>query len=140
MGLKELKNLKNDLTNQLQVSLGELIAGPEISVTISDDLERIVIILTTNKQHKETLSTNLTENILIYHIKDQQNMTFQGSGKTVVYKNGAVNGFSSEHGQIDLTTLFMLQQFVYNFCVENELIESQDKETDTAVGEEELSA
>lgn len=138
MGLKELKNLKNDLTNQLQASLGELIAGPEIAVAISDDLEQIIITLVTNKQHKETLSTNLTENILIYHIKDQQNMTFQGSGKTVVYKNGAVNGFSSEHGQIDLTTLFMLQQFVYNFCLEKELIESNDSEQELDIEDKQI--
>lgn len=135
MGLKELKQLKNELTNQLQSSLQELVTGPEIGVVISDDLERIVVTLLTTKQNKESMSTSLTENILIYNTKDKNNMVFQGSGKNVIYKNGTVNGFSSDHGQIDLTTLFMLQQFIYNFCVTNELLETDNKNIDTAVGD-----
>lgn len=135
MGLKELKQLKNELTNQLQSSLQELVTGPEIGVVISDDLERIIVTLLTTKQNKESMSTSLTENILIYNTKDKNNMVFQGSGKNVIYKNGTVNGFSSDHGQIDLTTLFMLQQFIYNFCVTNELLETDNKNIDTAVGD-----
>ena len=139
MGLKELKLLKEELTNKLKNSLSELISGPEVSVVISDDLERIVITLLTTKQNKETASASITENLLIYNTKDPNNIVFQGSSRNVVYRNGSVNGISSDHGQIDLTTLFMLNQFVRNFCVENEMLEietKQEEQADTAVGVE----
>jgi hypothetical protein len=137
MGLKQLKQLKEELTQKLKESLEELISGPEAAVIISDDLERIVVTLTTAKQNKESNTANMTENILIYNTKDQNNIVFQGSSKSVVYRNGAVSGFSADNGQIDLTTLYMLQQFIYNFCLQNELLElEKEEEADTAVGEE----
>ena len=135
MGIKELKILKEELSSKLKSSLSELISGPEIAVVISEDLERIIITLLTSKQNKEAGSTTITENLLIYNTKDKNNLVFQGSGKNILYRNSAVNGFSSDHGQIDLTTLFMLQQFVFNFCLENDLLEAEQlKQTDTELG------
>ena len=135
MGIKELKVLKEELVNKLKSSLAELISGPEIGVAISDDLERIIVTLLTNKQNKEAISTTITENLLIYNTKDKNNLVFQGSGKNIFYKNNAINGYSSDHGQIDLTTLFMLQQFLFNFCLENDLLESEElKQTDAELG------
>lgn len=135
MGIKQFKQIKEDLTKRLQERFKELISGPEVTVVISDDLERIVVTLITTKSSKESSSTFSTENLLIYNLKDPNNMVFQGYGKTVVYKNNTVSGFSADYGQIDLTTLYMLQQLIYNFCLENELIELQEN-TETAVGVE----
>jgi hypothetical protein len=131
MGVKQLKQIKEDLTNKLQDKVKELIIGPEVVVTISDDLERIMINLTTTRNNKESMVTTYTENLLIYNTKDKNNMVFQGYGKNVIYKNNIVSGFSADYGQIDLTTLYMLQQFLYTFCLENELIEPQEESNKT---------
>lgn len=130
MDVRQFKKIKEDLTSQLQERLKELIVGPEVSVFISDDLERIVVTLLTSKQNKESAATMVTENLLIYNIKDPHNLLFQGYGKTTVYKNNLVNGFSADYGQIDLTTLYMLQQFIYNFCLETSLIENKETSQD----------
>lgn len=137
MDVKQFKKMKEDLTSQLQERLKELIVGPEVSVIISDDLERIVVTLLTSKQNKETAATIVTENLLIYNIKDPHNLLFQGYGKTTVYKNNLVNGFSADYGQIDLTTLYMLQQFIYNFCLETSLIENKETDSESLETEKE---
>jgi phosphoribosyl-AMP cyclohydrolase len=128
MGIKQLKILKEELTTKLKEEITQVVSGPEANVVISDDLERIVITLSVQKQNKETLSTNVTENILIYNVKDSGNLFYQGTSKNIFYKNGAISGYSSEHSQIDLTTLYMLQQFIFKFCLDNELIEEKEEE------------
>ena len=134
MGIKELKALKQDLVDKLKTRLEEIVTGPVIGVTVNDTLEVFTISMVTEKKANESTGV-VTENILVYDIKQKDNVLFQGGSKTLLYKNGKIAGILNENIQIDLTSLYTLQQVLYSFCLAFDLIEKeQDRNTMVEVG------
>lgn len=122
MSVKELKTFKETIIQKLKATMESLISGPTISVNLSDDLERLYVsMLTERKNQDDTVA--FTENNFIFNVKTSNNLVFQGSNKTILYKDNRLSGVLTDNVQIDLITLYTIQQTIYNFAKENELIE-----------------
>jgi hypothetical protein len=122
MGIKELKSLKEEIIQKLKTVLEGLISGPKISVNVSDDLERLYISMLTERKNADS-TMSFTENNFVFDVKNSNNLIFQGSNKTMIYKDTKLSGMLVDNVQIDLITLYTIQQAIYNFAKENELIE-----------------
>jgi hypothetical protein len=123
MGVKELKSLKEEIIIKLKTVLEGLISGPKISVNVSDDLERLYISMLTERKNQDS-TMSFTENNFVFDVKNSNNLIFQGSNKTMIYKDTKLSGMLVDNVQIDLITLYTIQQAIYNFAKENELIET----------------
>lgn len=136
MGIKKLKELKKELEEKLNETISALISDAKIIAEISDNLEilRIGII---KQQDKDASTQWKTENYIIYNINDKDNAIFQGTNITTVLNNqGNVAGVLNNNSQIDLNTLYTLQQTLYKFAIEQELIELKNEEVGDGVGAE----
>jgi hypothetical protein len=133
MGIKELKLLKKDIVDQLKQRLEEVVSGPVISVSLNDALEVFTISMLIEQKTNESTGVS-TENILIYDITKKDNIVFQGSSKTLLYKKDKIAGILNENIQVDLNSLYLLQQVIYNFCITLDLIENESNDTMAEVG------
>jgi hypothetical protein len=136
MGIKQIKELKKELEDKLHQTMSALISDAKIVAEISDNLE--VLRIGIMKQQDKDVSTQWkTENYITYNINDKDNVTFQGTNITTVFNNqGNVVGVLTNNSQIDLNTLYTLQQTLYKFAVNHELIELNNEEVGDGVGAE----
>lgn len=128
MGIKELKEIKNKLASELTTALQALIGSATIESVISDDLEILQAVISSQIE-KDVGTTVHVVNILTFNVNNPQNITFSGSNRTIL-KNEAkdVAGIVGNSTQIDLFTLAALREQFYQFCVDNELIETIQQE------------
>jgi hypothetical protein len=127
MSVKELKTFKETIIQKLKATIENLISGPTVSVNVSDDLERLYVSMLTERKNQDA-TISFTENNFIFDIKTANNIVFQGSNKTMVYKDNKLSGILTDNVQIDLITLYTIQQTIYNFAQANELIDLDSKE------------
>jgi len=132
MSVKELKTFKETIIQKLKATIENLISGPTVSVNVSDDLERLYVSMLTERKNQDA-TISFTENNFIFDIKEANNIVFQGSNKTMVYKDNKLSGILTDNVQIDLITLHTIQQTIYNFAQANELIDLDSKETAATV-------
>ena len=136
MGIKELKEIKKELEIKLQTAMSTLIADAVISAEISDALDTVVVTVV-KEQDKDANTKWKTENYLVYQLANPENIIFQGTNKTFFLNNKKnITGMLANNAQVDLNTLYTLQQALYKFCVENELLEAKDNNV-AGVGEDE---
>lgn len=127
MGIKEFKEIKKELETKLQSSMSTLIADAVINAEISDALDTLVVTVV-KEQDKDANTKWKTENYLVYQLANPENIIFQGTNKTFFLNNKKnITGMLANNAQVDLNTLYTLQQALHKFCVENELIESKDQ-------------
>lgn len=136
MGIKKIKEIKKELELKLHESISALIADAEIATEISDSLEvlRVGVI---KEQAKDASTKWRTENYITYNVNDKDNIIFQGSNITNIVNNtGQIVGILANNSQIDLNTLYTLQQTIYKFAINHELIELNTQEVGDGVGAE----
>jgi hypothetical protein len=125
MGIKEFKAIKKELEEKLQIQMSSLIADANITAEISDALD-VVIIGIIKEQDKDANTKWKTENYLVYQLANPENIIFQGTNKTFLLNNRKdITGLLTNNAQVDLNTLYTLQQAVYRFCIDNELLEDK---------------
>lgn len=136
MGIKELKEIKGKLALQLTELLQTLIGGATIETVVSDDLETLQAVITSQIE-KDTGTTVHITNILTFNVNNPKNIMFSGSNRTVLKTEAKdVAGIVANNTQIDLFTLENLKNMIYQFCVDNDLIETETKnQQDAGVGE-----
>jgi hypothetical protein len=135
MGIKELKEIKNKLALELTNTLQGLIGQATIQSVISDDLETLQAVITSQIEKDVGTTVHIT-NILTFNIKRPNNITFSGSNRTVLRTEAQdVAGVVGNNTQIDLFTLETLRSTIYRFCIDNELIDAEtDNNKDAGVG------
>jgi hypothetical protein len=123
MGVKELKTLKEQLNLNLTERLKKLIGNSNIESLISDDLETIDIIIS-SRIEKDIGTTIQVDNKLSYNVKSSHNILFSGSNNTILKTDKQVIvGVVANSSQVDLSTLEFLKNEIYQFCIENELLD-----------------
>lgn len=125
MGIKEFKLIKKELEQKLQEQMSALISDARITAEISDALDTIVVGVI-KAQDKDANTKWQTENYLVYQLANPENIIFQGTNKTFLLNNRKdITGLLTNNAQVDLNTLYTLQQAVYRFCIDNELLEEK---------------
>jgi aconitase B len=136
MGIKQIKELKKELEDKLNETISALIADAKITAEVSDSLE-ILRVGIMKQQDKDASTQWKTENYITYNINDKDNIIFQGTNITTIFNNtGNTAGVLVNNSQIDLNTLYTLQQTLYKFAINHELIELNNEEVGDGVGAE----
>lgn len=136
MGIKKIKEIKKELEAKLLDTMFHLIGDAKLTADISDSLEilRVGII---KEQDRDASTKWITENYIVYNVNDKDNIVFQGTNISRFINNtDNTVGILTNNSQVDLTTLYTLQQTLYKFAVDNELIELNTNEVGGGVGAE----
>lgn len=138
MGIKELKEMKGKLASKLTELLQTLIGNATIESVVSDDLETLQAVITSQIE-KDTGTTVHITNILTFNVNNPKNIMFSGSNRTVLKTEAQdVAGIVANNTQIDLFTLESLKDKIYRFCVDHDLIDIHiENKKDAGVGENE---
>jgi hypothetical protein len=138
MGIKELKEMKSKLALQLTELLQTLISGATIETVVSDDLETLQAVITSQIE-KDTGTTVHITNLLTFNVNNPKNIMFSGSNRTVLKTEAKdVAGIVANNTQIDLLTLESLKNTMYQFCIDHDLVDVEiENNKDAGVGENE---
>jgi hypothetical protein len=128
------KELEEEIRTGIQTIFFDVIPTAEIH-TVFDTLEKKIMVEVMMLHEINRTTISVTENLFTYHLDDPDNLTFQGSTRISVYKQGLTKGaggydkhnlysIATTNSEIDLRTLVSLKQKIKDYCITKNIVEN----------------
>jgi hypothetical protein len=135
MDVKQVKDLKENLNQELYRMFRDFIQGGTIKTMIHDDFENLELSVLQEKPNGEQHLT-LVETVFYFNVKEPNNINCKLNNRTLLTaSNKVVSGIISDYSLIDLETMQIVKDLFVSFAQTKNLIEDNDGD---GVGHNEL--